>query len=125
MLVSHYDFSRSWMFDDVCQNVRQDVDIYWNLDHQKAKKLKKKQTKKNKTHKQTGEPTNKQMNKQRNEKNKQPNKQCRLFFCWSDAMAGAIACGQTKQMKRQQTNNHANRHTLMNLDTRTNKRVNK
>ena len=29
--------------DDVCQNIRQDFDIHWNTDHQKAKKLKKKQ----------------------------------------------------------------------------------
>ena len=32
--------------DDFCQNNRQDFDIYWNIDHQKAKKLKKKQRKK-------------------------------------------------------------------------------
>ena len=31
---------------DVCQIIRQDVDIYRNIDHQKAKKLKKKQRKK-------------------------------------------------------------------------------
>ena len=31
---------------DVCQNVCQDFDMYRNIDHQKAKKLKKKQRKK-------------------------------------------------------------------------------
>ena len=31
---------------DFCQNFRQDFDIYRNIDHQKAKKLKKKQRKK-------------------------------------------------------------------------------
>ena len=57
--------------DDVWQNVRQDFDIYRNIDHQKAKKLKKKQRKKNKTHKQTSDQTNKQTSKQRNNKDKQ------------------------------------------------------
>ena len=33
------------------------------------------------------------------------NKQCRLFFFWSDAMVGAIACGQTKQINRQRERN--------------------
>ena len=64
--------------DDVCQNVRQDFDIYRNIDHQKAKKLKKKQRKRNKTHKETSEQTNKQTNKQRNNKNKK-NKQAMSF----------------------------------------------
>ena len=32
--------------DDLCQIIRQDFDIYRNIDHQKAKKLKKKQRKK-------------------------------------------------------------------------------
>ena len=27
--------------NDLRENIRQDVDIYWNIDHQKAKKLKK------------------------------------------------------------------------------------
>ena len=30
-------------------------------------------------------------------------------FFWFNAMAGAIACGQTKQIKRQ-ASNHANKH---------------
>ena len=52
---------------DFCQHLRQDFDIYRNIDHQKAKKLKQ-ETKenKNKTHKQTRDQTNKQTNKQRN-----------------------------------------------------------
>ena len=65
--------------DDVCQNVRQDFDIYRNIDHQKAKKLKN-EGKRNKTHKETSEQTNKQTNKQRNKKTKKTNKRCRLFF---------------------------------------------
>ena len=51
--------------DDFCQNIRQDFDIYWNIDHEKTKKLKKKQRKKNKTHKQTSDQTNKHTTKQR------------------------------------------------------------
>ncbi len=38
-------------------------------------------------------------------------------FFWSDAMAGAIACGQTKQIKRQHASNHANQPKLMNFET--------
>ena len=60
------------------------------------------------TSKQSREPTT---------KTKITNKRCRLFFFWSDAMAGAIACGQTKQIKRQQASNHANQHKLMNFET--------
>ena len=32
--------------DNVCQNIRQDFDIYRNIDNQKAKKLKKKKREK-------------------------------------------------------------------------------
>ena len=52
--------------------------------------------KKNKTQKQTSDQTNKQTSKQRNNKDKQA--ESPVF--WSDAMAGAIACGQTKQIKK-------------------------
>ena len=38
--------TKSYKIDDFCQNIRQDFDIYRNIDHQKAKKLKKKQRKK-------------------------------------------------------------------------------
>ena len=100
---------------DFCQNIRQDFDIYRNIDNQKAKKLKKKQRKKNKTHKQTSEQTNKQTNKQRNKTNKQA---VSPVFFWSDAMVGAIACGQTKQTKRKQASNHANQHKLMDFTCR-------
>ena len=94
------------MLTVVGQNVRQDFSHL--LEHRSSKsKETKKETKgkKNKTHKQTSDQTNKQTNKQRNKKTK-TNKQCRLFFFWPDAMAGAIACGQTKQIKRQQASNH-------------------
>ena len=30
---------------DSCHNIREDFDIHWNIDHQKAKKLEKKQRK--------------------------------------------------------------------------------
>ena len=38
--------TKSYKIDDFCQNIRRDFDIYRNIDHQKAKKLKKKQRKK-------------------------------------------------------------------------------
>ena len=92
--------TKTHKIDDFCQNIRQDFDIYRNIDHQKATKLKKKNKgKKNKTHKQTSDQTNKQTSKQRNNKDKQA--ESPVFFSWSDAMAGAIACGQTKQVKKQ------------------------
>ena len=68
--------------------------------------------------------TNKRANKYTNEQTKKQqqqnktNKQGRLFFVWSDAMVGAIACGQTKQIKRQRASNHANRHKLMKFTCR-------
>ena len=52
--------------NDNCQNIRQDFDIYRNIDNQKAKKLKMKQ-KTNNTHTQTSDQTNKQTNKRTNE----------------------------------------------------------
>ena len=52
-------------FDDVCENICQDFDIYWNIEYQKAKILKNKKMKKIKTHKQANDQTNKQTNKQR------------------------------------------------------------
>ena len=57
-------------FPDFGQNIRQAFDIYRNIDHQKAKKLKKKQRKKEQDT-QTSDQTNKQTNKQRNNKDKQ------------------------------------------------------
>ena len=42
----HFNVSVLCQFDDVCQQIRQDLDIYWNIDHQKEKKLKKKQRRK-------------------------------------------------------------------------------
>ena len=99
---------KTYKIHDVCQNLRQDFDIYRNIDHQKAKKLKKKRRGKNKTHKQA----RKQINKRTDKKT---NRQCRLFF-WSDAMAGAIACGQTKQTKRQQATKHANQHWTLHVE---------
>ena len=38
--------TKSYEIDDSRQNIRQDFEIYLNIDHQKAKKLKKKQRKK-------------------------------------------------------------------------------
>ena len=56
----------------------------------------------------TNKQTTKQINKRTNQETKKQktNKQCRLFF-WSDAMAGAIACGQTIQIKIQQASKQA------------------
>ena len=51
--------------DDLCQNIRQDFDIYRNIDNQKAKKLKKKQKEKQTTH--TNKQATKQINKRTNE----------------------------------------------------------
>ena len=51
--------------DDFCQNIRQDFDIYRNIDNQKAKKLKKKQMKKQTTH--TNKQATRQINKRTNE----------------------------------------------------------
>ncbi len=44
--------------DECCQNIRQDFDIYRNIDNQKAKKLKKKRRKKEQ-HTQTNKRANK------------------------------------------------------------------
>ena len=94
--------------NDLCQNIRQDFDIYWNIDHQKAKKL---NGEKNKTHTQTSEQPTKQPKKQRNGHNNQPtNQQTSFVFVWSDVRVGAIACGQAIQIKRQHASNHANQH---------------
>ena len=43
----------------------------------------------------------KQTSKRAHKETTKTNKLSRLFFSWSDAMAGAIACGQTKQIKKQ------------------------
>ena len=111
--------TKTYKIHDVCQNLRQDFDIYRNIDHQKVKKLKKETKEKQKRH--TNKPETKQINKRTNKettKTKNTNKRCRLFFFWSDVMAGAIACGQTIQIKRQQASNHANPHKLMNFTCR-------
>ena len=51
--------------DDFFQNIRQDFNIYWNIEHQKAKKLKKKQRKKIRhTNKQASTQINKRTNKE-------------------------------------------------------------
>ena len=58
---------------DFCQNLRQDFDIYRNIDHQKGKKLKK-ETKETKRH--TNKQETKQIKKRANkETTKQKNKQ--------------------------------------------------
>ena len=61
-------------------NLRQDFDIYLNIDHQKTKKLKKETKEKNKTHKQTKDQTNKQTGQQRNNETKKQTSNV-VFFC--------------------------------------------
>ena len=68
--------------NEFCQNIRQDVDMYWNIDHRKAKEKKKETTEKNKTRKQTSEQTNKQKKKQRNEQH-ETNNQTSNVVCFS------------------------------------------
>ena len=94
-IVFHYKFSRSCHFDVFCQDIRQDFDIYWNIDHQKAKKLKKETKEKRIRH--TNNQASKQINKRTNKETGNTNNQTInvACFCWSDAMAGAITCGQT------------------------------
>ena len=75
--------TKTYKIHDVCQNLRQDFDVYRNIDHQKAKKLKKRNKGKNKTHKQTRDQTNKQTSKQRNNETKKQtsNVACFLVRC--------------------------------------------
>ena len=56
--------------NDLYQIIRQAFDIYWNIDHQKAKKLKKKQKEKRIRHtsKQASKQINKRGNKETNKK---------------------------------------------------------
>ena len=105
--------TKTYKIHDVCQNLRQDFDIYRNIDHQKAKKLKNETKEKKIRH--TNKQETKQINKRTNkETTKQKNKQAMSpVSFWSDAMVGAIACGQTKQIKRKQASNRANQHKLM------------
>ena len=56
--------AKTHKIDDFRQNVRQDFNMYRNIDHQKAKKLKKKQKKKQTTH--TNKQATKQINKRTN-----------------------------------------------------------
>ena len=71
----------------------------------KSKESKKETNEKNIRH--TNKQATKQINKRTNKETKKQRKQTSGVACffWSDAMAGAIACGQTKQIKTQQTNN--------------------
>ena len=56
--------TKSDKIDDFCQNIRQDFDIYLNIDHQKAKKLKKEQRRRTRhTNKQAIKQINKRTNK--------------------------------------------------------------
>ena len=57
------------------------------------------QTKQIKNNKQGNKQAIKQISKRANKETTKTNKPSRLFFFWSDAMVGAIACGQTKQIK--------------------------
>ena len=91
---------------------------FWDLsEHRSSKSKETKKETKEKRIRHTNKQASKQINKQTNKETTKTNKQCRLFFFWSDAMAGAIACGQTKQIKREQASNHANQHKLMNFET--------
>ena len=56
-----------------CQNIRQDVDIYWNIDHQKSEETKKENYEKGIRH------TNKEATKQIN---KRTNKENHIGFCF-------------------------------------------
>ena len=70
--------TKSDNIDDFCENIRQDFDIYRNIDHQKAKKLKKKQRKKRTRH--TNKQAIKQINKRTDEETTKTNKPSRLFL---------------------------------------------
>ena len=70
--------TKSDKIDDFCQNIRQDFDIYRNIDHQKAKELKKKQRKKRTRH--TNKQAIKQINKRTDEETTKTNKPSRLLF---------------------------------------------
>ena len=63
--------------DDFCQNIRQEFDIYLNIDHQKAKKLKKEQRRRTRH---TNKQAIKQINKRTDEETTKTNKPSRLFF---------------------------------------------
>ena len=65
----------------------------------KAHTKTKKETKEKRT-RHTNKQAIKQISKRANKETTKTNKPSRLFFFWSDAMAGAIACGQTKQIKK-------------------------
>ena len=101
VLKAHTEINK---IDDHCQNIRQDFDIYRNIDHQKAKKLKKKQRKKNKTHKQTSGQTNKQTSKQRN-KNKQA--MSPVFFGPVQWLEPLRAAKRNKQKENKQASKQA------------------
>ena len=95
----------------LCVYIRKQI-LIWHVSEHRLSTTKetKKETKEknNKTHKQTSDQTNKQTNKQIKKTKKQTsNVVC--FFGLSDALVGAIACWQTKKIKRQQPSNHADR----------------
>ena len=69
--------TKSDKIDDFCQNIRQDFDIYLNIDHQKAKKLKKEQRRRTRH---TNKQAIKQINKRTNKGTTKTNKPSRLFF---------------------------------------------
>ena len=71
---------------------------------------------------QTNKQAIKQVSKRTNDGTKKTNKQCRLFFFWSDAMAGAIACGQTKQIKN---NKQGNKQAIKQISKRANEETTK
>ena len=69
-------------------------------EHRSSKSKETKKETKEKRTRHTNKQAIKQISKRANKETTKTNKPSRLFFFWSDAMAGAIACGQTKQIKK-------------------------
>ena len=84
--------------DDFCQNIRQDFDIYRNIDNQKAKEQKKKQKKKQTTH--TNKQATKQINKRTNkETNKQPSNVACFFLVRCNDWSHCVRPNETHRKK--------------------------
>ena len=69
--------TKSDKIDDLCQHIRQDFDIYLNIDHRKVKELKKEQRRRTRH---TNKQAIKQINKRTNKGTTKTNKPSRLFF---------------------------------------------
>ena len=69
--------------DDFCQNIRQDFDIYLNIDHQKAKKLKKEQRRRTRhTNKQAIKQINKRTDEETTKTTKKQQRQTSRVACF-------------------------------------------